>query len=57
MNLPDNAEQLLAPLRLFWLRIGLSVEGEEELLAIIRDRIFGADDAAERADAAGILGE
>lgn len=35
MNLPEGAAELLAPLKLYWLRIGLEVDDEEGFLAAI----------------------
>jgi tetraacyldisaccharide-1-P 4'-kinase len=32
MNLPANAASALAPLKLYWLKIGIEIEREEELL-------------------------
>ncbi len=35
MNLCDHVGELIAPLRLFWLKIGLEVDGESSLLQIV----------------------
>jgi tetraacyldisaccharide-1-P 4'-kinase len=35
MNLPPDAPALLAPHKLFWLKIGVEIENEEELLRMI----------------------
>jgi tetraacyldisaccharide 4'-kinase len=35
MNLCDGAVALVAPLRLYWLRIGVEIDNEEELLRLI----------------------
>ena len=35
VNLPDHAEQMFDPLPLYWLRIGLEIEREEELLRLL----------------------
>jgi len=42
VNLCDSADDLLAPLPLFWLRVGMAVEREGELLDEIERRIAGA---------------
>ena len=34
MNLPDGAAQLVSPAKVYWLKIGLTVDREEELLAL-----------------------
>jgi 3-deoxy-D-manno-octulosonic-acid transferase len=39
VNLCDGANELLAPLPLYWLKIGMRIEGEAELLAEIERRI------------------
>jgi tetraacyldisaccharide 4'-kinase len=39
VNLCDGADELLAPLPLYWLKIGMRIEGEAELLAEIERRI------------------
>jgi tetraacyldisaccharide 4'-kinase len=39
VNLCQDADQLLAPLPLYWLKIGMRIEGEAELLAQIERRI------------------
>jgi tetraacyldisaccharide 4'-kinase len=39
VNLCDGADDLLAPLPLYWLKIGMRIEGEAELLAEIERRI------------------
>jgi len=36
LNLPPEAVSLLAPMGLYWLRVGVTVEPEEELLALLR---------------------
>ena len=35
INLCDGAEDLLAPLPLFWLKIGMEIEGEAALLKLV----------------------
>jgi tetraacyldisaccharide 4'-kinase len=35
MNLPERAVELVRPLEIRWLRIGMEIEGEEELLGMI----------------------
>lgn len=55
MNLPEGAAKLLAPLRVFWLRIGLVVEEEAQLMSLIQLRVFGQAKDAVKADAADIL--
>jgi tetraacyldisaccharide-1-P 4'-kinase len=37
MNLCDHIGKLIAPLRLFWLKIGLEVDGEGSLLQIVEN--------------------
>ena len=32
LNLCDGASELMAPLKLYWLKIGIEIEREEELL-------------------------
>ncbi|MGH9632195.1 MAG: tetraacyldisaccharide 4'-kinase [Bryobacteraceae bacterium] len=39
MNLPPAWEEIIAPLELYWLKIGLMVEEEEPLLALIESRL------------------
>jgi tetraacyldisaccharide 4'-kinase len=39
VNLCDGADELLAPLPLYWLKIGMRIEGEAELMAEIERRI------------------
>jgi len=39
MNLNENAIALIAPMRLYWLKIGIQIEGEEEFLRYLRARI------------------
>jgi tetraacyldisaccharide 4'-kinase len=39
LNLSDDWEELFSPLRVYYLRIGLDVEGGEELLRLVRERI------------------
>jgi tetraacyldisaccharide-1-P 4'-kinase len=39
VNLCDGANELLAPLPLYWLEIGMRIEGEAELMAEIERRI------------------
>ena len=39
VNLCDGADELLAPLPLYWLKIGMRIEGEAELLAEIERRM------------------
>ena len=39
VNLCQNADELLAPLPLYWLKIGMRIEGEAELVALIERRI------------------
>jgi tetraacyldisaccharide 4'-kinase len=39
VNLCQDADELLAPLPLYWLKIGMRIEGEAELLAEIERRI------------------
>jgi tetraacyldisaccharide 4'-kinase len=39
VNLCDGADELLAPLPLYWLKIGMRIEGEAQLLAEIERRI------------------
>jgi tetraacyldisaccharide 4'-kinase len=39
VNLCDGADDLLAPLPLYWLRIGMRIEGEAELVAEIERRM------------------
>jgi 3-deoxy-D-manno-octulosonic-acid transferase len=39
VNLCQDADQLLAPLPLYWLKIGMRIEGEAELLAAIERRL------------------
>ena len=39
VNLCDGSDELLAPLPLYWLKIGMRIEGEAELLAEIERRI------------------
>lgn len=34
MNLPDSAAQLVGPAKVYWLKIGLAVDREEDLLAL-----------------------
>ena len=41
VNLCDGADELLAPLPLYWLKIGMRIEGEAELLAEIERRMAG----------------
>jgi tetraacyldisaccharide 4'-kinase len=38
-NLPEGWQEAVAPLRLLWLKIGVEVEGGEELLALVRGRV------------------
>jgi hypothetical protein len=38
-NLCQDADELLAPLPLYWLKIGMRIEGEAELMAGIERRI------------------
>jgi tetraacyldisaccharide-1-P 4'-kinase len=40
VNLCDDAEELLAPLPLYWLKIDMRIEGEAELLAEIERRMI-----------------
>jgi tetraacyldisaccharide-1-P 4'-kinase len=35
LNLRDDAPRLVAPLKLYWLKIGIEIEKEEELLRLI----------------------
>ncbi|HEY1493184.1 MAG TPA: tetraacyldisaccharide 4'-kinase [Candidatus Solibacter sp.] len=35
INLCEGADDMLAPLPLYWLKVGMRIEGEEELLALI----------------------
>jgi tetraacyldisaccharide 4'-kinase len=35
VNLCDGADDLMAPLPLYWLKVGMRIEGEEELLTLI----------------------
>lgn len=35
INLPDSASEKLAPIPLFWLRVGIEIENEDELLRLI----------------------
>jgi tetraacyldisaccharide 4'-kinase len=39
MNLPPEAEKILQPLTIRWLRIGIEIEAEEALLAQIRQQM------------------
>jgi tetraacyldisaccharide 4'-kinase len=39
VNLCEGADDLLAPLPLYWLKVGMRIEGEEELLALIEKSI------------------
>lgn len=39
VNLPASAAELIAPLRLYWLRIAMVVEDEEAFLAIIHEQL------------------
>jgi tetraacyldisaccharide 4'-kinase len=39
VNLCDDAGELLAPLPLYWLKIGMAIEGERELMAEIERRM------------------
>ena len=39
VNLCEGADDLLAPLPLYWLKIGMRIEGESELMAEIDQRI------------------
>jgi tetraacyldisaccharide 4'-kinase len=39
VNLCDDAGELLAPLPLYWLKIGMAIEGEKELLAEMERRM------------------
>jgi tetraacyldisaccharide 4'-kinase len=39
VNLCDGANELLAPLPLYWLEIGMRIDGEAELMAEIERRI------------------
>jgi tetraacyldisaccharide 4'-kinase len=41
VNLSESADDLLAPLPLYWLKIGMRIEGEAELVAAIDRRIAG----------------
>jgi len=41
VNLCEGADELLAPLPLYWLKIGMRIEGEGDLLALIERRIAG----------------
>ena len=43
VNLCDGADDLLAPLPLYWLKIGMRIEGEAELLDEIERRIHRRD--------------
>ena len=36
MNLPPNVAEMMAPVKVFWLRIGMEIEGEGELIEQIR---------------------
>ena len=36
LNLCEGAAKLMAPLKLYWLRIGVSIENEEELLRLVK---------------------
>ena len=40
MNLPDGVAGWLQPMRLCWLRIGLEVSDQEELLRLVRERLW-----------------
>lgn len=42
VNLCEGACELAAPLQLYYLRIGIAVEGEEELLRVVNDTIHRA---------------
>ena len=45
INLCEGWEELLAPLRLYWLKIGIQVEEEKALADLIRNRLaLGGDD-------------
>jgi len=45
INLCEGWQELLAPLRLYWLKIGIQVEEEEELAKLIRSKLaFGDED-------------
>jgi tetraacyldisaccharide-1-P 4'-kinase len=39
MNLPPETEKIVAPLRIRWLRIGIEIEAEAELLSQIRQQL------------------
>ena len=41
MNLPEKALEIIAPLDLYWLKIGTQIEDETALLALIRSQIAG----------------
>lgn len=57
MNLPPEAARLAAPLRLAWLRIGVELEGEDELLELIVRRVRGeAEPARDEPPAAPLPG-
>lgn len=40
VNLPEDAAELLAPARICWLRIGMAVDREQELLDWVASRVF-----------------
>lgn len=51
VNLPADAAALVAPLELYWLRIGLEIEDEPRLLASIEERLAGPARAARASTA------
>ena len=52
MNLPVDAAELIKPLPLYWLEIDLEIENEEELLALIREKLKRAPATASASDPA-----
>ena len=47
LNLCADCEALMAPLRLWWLRIGVAVEREQELLECVEDAVHRGGGASK----------
>jgi tetraacyldisaccharide 4'-kinase len=46
VNLPQDFESIIEPLKLYWLEIGLEIDGREELIALISRTVLPAKGSA-----------
>jgi tetraacyldisaccharide 4'-kinase len=47
VNLPPDYQSIIEPLKLYWLEIGVEIEGRDQLMALISRTVLPAKDSAE----------